>query len=237
MMRIVTYLIAIIVTALIILFPLSQRLPRLSRDYAVAELTHTAEMVEADIQDLQNRLADQLAGLSSVIAQDRDFAMKLIVQHDTSAPEVTEMAERYMKPMDFSVLEITTAGGLVLSSGHFPGQTGNLTDEQIPLLDSTAAFTVDNIRGREMLTFQRRIGFEAAGSRYYCSGGLIVDSSFVAMIQPRKDVRLLVQHGSEVIGMDIKSMSEIQNNEIIINDTTWLAARISVPAGGPTEPV
>ncbi|MFW6254576.1 MAG: hypothetical protein ACOC41_06580, partial [Chitinivibrionales bacterium] len=182
-MRFLTYLIAIIGTALIILFPLSRRLPQLSREYAVRELIHTAQIVEADIHDIQNRINDQLRGFASVVALDRDFAMKLIVERDTSATEVTEIAERYMPPMDFSVLEITTAGGLVLSSGHFPGQAGNITDEQVAILDSIAAFTTDNIKGRDVLTFQKRVGFEAAGTQFFCSGGLIADSSFVSMIR------------------------------------------------------
>ena len=58
--------------------------------------------VEKQVMDKSLHLSDQLAAFSRIVAADREFSMKLLVENNRSAPEVTEIAPRFMEPMGLS---------------------------------------------------------------------------------------------------------------------------------------
>jgi hypothetical protein len=230
-MKVFTYLVVALIAALLVILPISRKIGSLSHDYAVKELQHTALVVQKRLQGSADQLNSQLAALGSVISKDIDFSMKLIVEKDPMAPQVYEMASRYMDAMGLSVLDVVNDSRTVVSSGQFPAKAGNPIGEKAGLLDSKPLFLVDNIKGRDALTFQAKTAFTCSGVAMEAIGGWVVDSVFLAQLAPRDGVRLILKNGSEVQGMSgIKTMSEVKNNTIIINDRTWLAAEIPLPS-------
>jgi len=69
-------------------------------DPAKQELFDMGHYVEKQVLDKSFHLSDQLGAFSRVVAADREFSMKLLVENNRSAPEITEITSRFMEPMD-----------------------------------------------------------------------------------------------------------------------------------------
>lgn len=234
--KIITHILVACIAAGVVLFAVSREVSSLNRDYAFVELTNTTAAIEKRIDDLSSRLISQVAAFCSTVADDRDFAMKLLVEQDCTAPEVADIAARHIKAMGLSFLEITDAGYKILSSGHFPASAGNSVLNKSNLPDSIVIFMRDKIKGKDVLSLQVKIPFSCAGVLLYCIGGIIVDSGFITQIKPREGVTMLLKQGNEILGMEnIETMSEIQDNSIIINDKAWLATTFSLSWMGEGE--
>jgi hypothetical protein len=229
-MKVATHLLAAVVAAVVILLPLARRLPSMGRDFAVVELIHTRQAIQREIADISLQLVQQLSALGTAISKDRDFSMKLLVERDPSAPEVTELASKYMTAMGLQVLDVTDDKHTVLSSGHFPARAGVSAAAKVELLGPEAIFVIDDLRGVPVLTLQAKAAFTCADVPFYCMGGIVADSAFLRRLSPREGVRVLLKRGAEVTGVDsVTTMSEVKNNSIIINDETYLAASLSLP--------
>ncbi len=229
-MKIVTHVLAAVIAAVLVLLPIAGKLPSLSKHFAVIELVHMRQSVEKEIEDMSQQLVERLTAFGGVVSKDRDFSMKLLVERDFSAPEVTEMASRYMAAMGLSVLDITDGKYTVLSSGHFPARAGMSAARKGEVLGETPTFIVEDIRGESVLTLQAKTAFSCAGVSFVCMGGLVIDSTFLARIVPREGARILLKRGSEVTGMrNVATMSEIKGNMIVINNESYLASAVSLP--------
>jgi hypothetical protein len=228
-MKAATHVLAIVCTAVLILLPIARKLPAFGRKCAVKELINTRSIVEKRIEDMSRDLVKRLSALGTVISKDRDFSMKVLVENDLSASEVTEIAAAHMGPMALSVLDVTDESYTVLSSGHFAARAGVSAAKKAEILSENALFITDNIKGSERLTLQAKVGFRCAGIPFYCIGGMEIDTSFLSLCSPRDEVRLLLKRGSDIIGIDsIETMSEIKDNTLILNDSTYLAAPVSL---------
>jgi hypothetical protein len=237
-MRIFTHVLAILMGAAGMFFFIQQRTTSIPRDQAVLELIHTRSVIEKRLEESGEELVSTLRGFTQTVADNRDFAMKLIVEQDPSASEVSGIASRYIDVAGFSLLEVADSAATLVSCGHFPAATGTSASDKIALLDTQAVFLMDHIKGEPVLTRQARTeGTIADAARFDCMGGYIVDSSFVAGLAPREGVRLLFQHDGVSIGFDsVETMSEIDDNRMIVNDTTYLATSIDLPYRGEGEP-
>ena len=225
-----------LLTAIVLLVWVNGQLQPLNRDYALKELASTKAAVEKNIDDIAANLLLQLQGFCASVADDRDFAMKLIVEKDYSAPEVADIALSYMKAMGLSFLEVTDADFRILSSGHFPASAGNKSLQKSSLPDSSANFMFDNIKGADVLSLQIKIPFSCAGALFYCVGGIAVDEHFITGLIPHEGTRLIFKHGKDIVGMeDIETMSELKDNSIIINDRSWLAESLVIPWAGEAD--
>jgi hypothetical protein len=236
-MKILTHILALIAGILIVLYPVSRKIALLNRDCMEKDLVHTARILENRLNASTIRLSAQLAAFGNTISKDYDFSMKLLVEKNPTAPEVYEMAARYMEAMGLSVLDLIDEKKNVVSSGHFPARAGNPAGDKLMLLAKKGMFITDNIKGNEVFTFQAKASFACSDVPLYAVGGFIIDSAFLSDLTPRKEMALLLKRGNAVIGRnDIKSMSAITDNIIIINDCRWLAATIplSVPKGDPS---
>ncbi len=226
-MKIVISILIALVTAGVVFFTVNKKIAPLSGEYALRDLETTTNSVKKNIEDLSHRLVTQLSGFCQTVADDRDFAMKLIVEKDYSAPEVADIAARYMKAMGFSFLEITDADYRILSSGHFPASAGNSAKRKKDLPEQSASFIQDNIKGTEVLSLQVKIPFSCTGAALYAFGGISADSVLIAGLRPHDGVKILLEHEGGVLGMDgVETMSEIKDNTIFINDKSWLASSL-----------
>jgi hypothetical protein len=203
---------------------------------ALKQLAMTSTTVDRSVKNISDRLRDQLTGFCTTVAEDRDFAMKLIVEQDASAPEVSEIAARYIGAMGFSFLDIIDANATILSSGHFPAYAGSRNEKKKTMRDSVATVMVENSKGTDVLTLQVRIPFTCAGTILSAIGGIVIDSSFVATLIPYDGVLVVIKKGNTVTGMpSVESMSELKDNHLIINNQSWLAAQLPLPWSGETE--
>jgi hypothetical protein len=199
---------------------------------ALVRLSDARATVERSLNDRYARLAGQLGEFARTVSGDQAFAMKLIAEHDRSAPEVSEIAQRYMAAMGFSLLEVADSSMTLLSCGQFPAAAGNPVKSAVAQLDTVPAFVQDDIQGSPALTLQAKVRCLIAESPVYCLGGIIVDNGFVAHCAPNDNVRLLLRQGRNALGEGMKTMSEIKNGTIVVNDTTWLVSPISLPWAG-----
>jgi hypothetical protein len=229
-MKILTHAVAVIVGILIVLYPIGRRISHYNRDCATKDLLHTAQILENRLHASAGRLSAQLGAFGATVSKDYDFSMKLLVEKDPTAPEVYDMAARYMDAMGLSVLDLIDEKKRVISSGHFPARAGNPAGDNVALLDKKGLFVMDNIRGSDALTFQAKAAFTCSDVPVYAVGGFIVDSAYLADLTPRRELELILKRGNEVIGRhDVKSMSAITDNIIIVNDRRWLATSIPLP--------
>lgn len=235
-MKILTHIIAVLVTAILILFIINRGLSPLHKDNATALLRDNRIALEKKIDEVSFRIFSQLTGFSSTVSSDRDFAMKLIVENDYHAPEVAEIASQYIHAMGFSFLEITDAEYKILSSGHFPASAGNIALAKKEMPDSTLIWIEDNIKGTSLLSIQIKIPFSCEGMKLFCIGGISVDQDFISVLKPYENSTVLLKQGSDILGMDeIETMSEIKEDRIVINDKTWLALSKSLLWVGATD--
>jgi hypothetical protein len=228
-MRILTHIIAVLLTAVLILFFINRGLSPINLDNANSVLQSNSTAIDKKIEEVASRLFLQVQGFSSTVVEDRDFAMKFLVEKDYSAPDIAEIASRYMRAMGFSFLEVTDTDYRILSSGHFPASAGNIAFTKKDMPDSTLIWIYDNIKGKKILSLQIKTPFSCEGVTLYCIGGVIADSSFISFLKPHEDITVILKHGNDILGIeDIETMSEIKENRIVINDKTWLASSKSL---------
>lgn len=238
-MKVASYFITALVAAVLVISPIAGKMPKICRDFAVLELIHTGRIVEKELKDISDRLGRQLEAFGEAVSRDIDFSMKLLVENDRTAPEVTEMAQRFMGVMDLSVLDIIDANGTVVSSGQFPASAGNKAGLKYSVLENGVSFIIDDIKGEDAMTLQSKVKFTCSDVPFMAVGGFLVDSEFLSGLLPRKGVSLILKIGNEIIGMDnIQTISDISSdNTVMINDTVWLASSIPVSSGAGTKKI
>jgi hypothetical protein len=236
-MKLLLPILAFIIGLCLAFVPLNNKLKRLNHDQAVMELLHTRAVVEKQLETQSAQITRKLRGFADLLTNDRDFTMKLVAEQDRSASEVSEVAGRFLKAMDLSLLEVTDSAFTLLSCGHFPAAAGNSVATKALSLDSHAVFIRDNIKGQPQLTLQARVDASIAeAARITCLGGAGVDAEFLRALTPREGVRLLFRQGDLTIGMDsVKTITVIKDNQIIVNDTTFLATSLALPHAGEGE--
>ncbi|MBD3314561.1 MAG: hypothetical protein GF344_02130 [Chitinivibrionales bacterium] len=237
-MKILTHALAVFLTGAVVLWLVLSRFPAVMEHEAVMDLIHISQAVEKSLDDLSSSLERQVSAFGAAVAEDRNFAMKLIVENDTSASEVTGIAGRYMEPMGFDVLEISTPGDLVLSWGHFPARAGELNGGSDALIGGRPLCVVENIKGKDVLTLQAGSSVRFAEQTFHCSGGVIVDEELLRRLTPRNGVRVILRRGTNVIGLEgVETISDVENNRIIVNDETFPASSVTLPSAGLEEPL
>lgn len=230
-------IITILVTVIFITVPgylfLNLQLNRQKEKTDIEYLHSIEKSVHKQIQELSSRIFYQVSSLGNVIAAQQDFSLRILVENDRSAPYITEMASRYLKPMNFAVLDIADSSFTILSSGHFPASAGNSCREKGSRLSSNTIACLDNIMGTPKLTFQASSRFTIAGFVFYVMGGVVIDSTFLSNLTPGNNISLLLKNGNEYTGtITVQSISEISDNHIIINDKKYLASIIELPSSG-----
>jgi hypothetical protein len=193
------------------------------------------KQVETQLTNETNRLVAQLGAFSRTVSGDRDFSMKVLVEKDPSASEVTEIAPRYMGPMALSLLSIVNSRDTVLSCGQFPASAGGPSLVAGRLGDS-AAFVMDDVKGVTVLTLQAKVRFTILDSVFFAIGGVIVDENFCTRFSLPQGYRVLCKQGGTVIGASggqhVESISDVKDNMIVLNNASYPALSIALPFAG-----
>ncbi|KMQ49674.1 hypothetical protein CHISP_3424 [Chitinispirillum alkaliphilum] len=190
------------------------------------ELQSAYQFVSHRIEQKKSEISTRLIHFAEAVAADREFSLTLLAHNDPSAPAVSRAALRFKKPMGFSVLEIADSASTILSSGHFPANAGNSAQSKAEQLGRTVSVVKDNIMGNEFLTLQARHDFTIADFPFKVMGGIVIDETFLNSLSPDTDVKLLLKNGNRVSGMEVRSISEIRDGIIILNDTEYHARSI-----------
>jgi hypothetical protein len=200
---------------------------------ASAELAFVKQAVGRQLTSRMDLLSGQIAAFAGVVAADREFSMKLFVDKDRSAPEVTELAQKYLGPMALSVLSITDSQYVILSCGHFPANTGTVFSVARNLA-AAPAFVMDNVKGENVLTLQAKARFTILDTAvFFACGGIAVGRDFCAGLACWPGYSVLVKKGAMVIGMDnVESISEVKGDTILLNNRAYPAASIPLPYAG-----
>lgn len=197
------------------------------------DLAHAREAVQRRLSQDCQLLHAQMQGLASQIPQEREFTMKLLVENDRTAPEVTDLAPRYRAAMGLSLLDIADSAGTLLSSGHFPANAGSSVSVKLANVGEEPVFVHDTVNGRAVLTLQSRAGCAVEGVHFSCVGGWIVDETYLARLAPWTGVTVIVRQETGVLGMSgVSSMSELLNNSIVLNNRTFAADTVAIPFAG-----
>lgn len=213
-----------------VLYIANKKTSSLAEWSARQELETAAAGVQKRMQALREELAARQRGFGAAVAADRGFSVKLFVEQDSAAPEVTDIASGYRKAMNFDLLSIVDGSGRILSCGQFPGAAGS----SLAVLPPSADFTPlrDQLGGREVLTLQARSDFSVSGIVLCAVGGIVLDHAFFAGLSPSADIPLIVRCGDELFGMDkVKTISEFREGRIYIDNAPWLATPVDLGLG------
>ena len=238
------YAICIIAAAILAgasVFLIMQRQTRSSQIISAAgELAALRQTVEKRLGETVADIGDRLAAFAREVSTDQQFSLKLLVENNVSAPEVTGKAAKFLGPMGFSLLAIADSAGVILSSGHFPASAGNSMASKLSKLSATPAVIEDNMMGQNVLTLQAKKTFSIADNIHFTAvGGMIIDDTFLQTLSPRPGVSVLFKQGGTITGMEhVKAISELKNNRIIINDREYPAFELPLDyAGDSLAPV
>lgn len=198
-----------------------------------AELACAGESAAKLFQETARDVSDRLAAFGQEVASDQMFSLRMLAENDRSAPEVALKAGRFMKPMGFSLLTIADSDFVILSSGDFPASAGSGVSQKAGALSEEAKVLGDNIMGKNVVTLQAKRRFALADSiPFYVMGGIVINETLLRSLSPRKDVRVLFRQGSSVIGIaDVKTISDVKDGKIVINDRERPAVKIDLPSG------
>jgi hypothetical protein len=203
------------------------------------ELLLVKQSVERQLSDRMDMLSRQIAAFATVTAADREFGMKLLVDKDRSAPEVTEIAQRFLAPMALSILSITDSQYVILSCGHFPANTGTVF-ATARKLGAQPAFIVDNVKGESVLTLQAKTRFTLLDTAvFFACGGIAVEKDLLPSLACWPGYSVFVKQGSTVIGKsNVESISDVRGDSILVNNKAYPAAALALPyAGDGDQPI
>ncbi len=203
---------------------------------ATPEIGLVASAVQRQLSARMDLVQRQVAGFAGAVAADRDFCMKLLVDKDKSAPEVTEIAQRFLAPMGFSVLSVIDSQYVILSCGHFPANAGTVFSAARSL-GAVPAFIMDNVMGQSVLTVQAKVRFTIIDTAvFFACGGITADKDFISKLACWPGYSLLIKQGTTIVGSEkIESISDVNNGAILINNKSYPAAVIPLPFVGPGD--
>jgi hypothetical protein len=229
-MRIVIPIVSAVIAAVLVFFLLQKKLVEQNAVCKIKEIKSIELIVQKKLEQTKSNMTKRLQSFTDAVASNRNFQFSLIVENDRSSSNVTELASQYRGPMGFSLLEITDSAFVILSSGHFPASAGNRISEKSAQLGSDPVVLDDDVMGSTKLTMQSKVLFNISEIPFWAIGGLIIDEDYLSALSPREGVTVILKRGSEYLGKSgIRSISEVKDYKILINDKDYYAAQISLP--------
>jgi hypothetical protein len=216
-------------------------LPRQTKNVAASvdtsELAVLKTSVEQRLKETTVDIKTRLSAFCKEVAGDQLFSLRLLVENNPTAPEVTNKATQFLKPMGFSLLEIADSGYTLISCGQFPASVGNSIASKGELLTDEPVVLADRVMAGEVLSFQAKCAFTIAESiNFYAMGGVVIDGDWLKRLSPREGVTVLLKQGATVLGLDnVKTISEVKEGKVIINDKEYAAIEIPLPYAQSAE--
>jgi len=225
MMKTGVYIVlTIIVTALLTMLIFKNIPTRDSTARTVFTIADAELAVKERIAQMNAGMTAQMSAFCNAVVADRYFSLKLYGENDRSAQEVVAFAWKYMPTMGFSALKIADSDFLIVSSGHFPASSGNEIKKQISEYQNAPAVGNETIVDHTVLTYQIKKEFRISDYKLYALGGVEINESFFKKLTPWSKVSVFMKRGNTYEGIDVKTISEFKDGEIIINDKEYFAA-------------
>lgn len=227
-MKFLKYVFIVIVSIALTITVFAGKIKPLYKESAINEVSFNTLGASKSFSAFTTKLEKQVKSLGQIISDDMDFAMKLSIDGDISAPEISEFALKYMDAMGFSFLEVIDTSYTILSSGHFPSSNGNIAMDLKDLPENSAVILRKELKGEKYQALLIKIPFNCAGIKLFAVGGVIIDDAFLNNLSPNSKTTVLMKIGDEIIGMNVSTISEINDHKIIINDSTYFASSTSL---------
>ncbi len=234
-MSFLKYTLIVIVSIVLATVVLAKKIEPLYKDYVIKEVSLNAAGTARSFKALSEKVERQLASFGRIVSDDMDFAMKLSIDGDISAPEISEFALQYMEPMGFSFLEIVDSSYTILSSGHFPSSNGNVAMDNKDMPEKKAVIRQKDIKGDKFITLLIKVPFNCAGINLYAVGGIKLSDELLSTLSPNSSSKVIIKDGEQIVGFDVKTISELKDHRIIINDKTYYASSTTLNMPGNPE--
>jgi hypothetical protein len=227
--KLILHCAGILFAAVAVLFLYQYLSSRKNKESSFREISLVKQSVERQLNVRLDLISRQIAGFATTAASDRDFSMKLLVENERSAPEVTETAQRYMSAMALPLLSITDSQHVLLSCGQFAASTGTVS-AAAAALGEKPAFIMDNVKGETVLTVQAKTRFKILDAAFFACGGTTVGREFLSSLACGAGYAVFIKQGKAIIGMDnVESISDIRDNTMLLNNKEYPAAAITLP--------
>jgi hypothetical protein len=235
MIKTVVYVvITIIVTALLTILIIKNTSVHESGTSSVYTIADAELAVKERIAQMNADMNTRLNAFCNAVVADRYFSLKLYGENDRSAQDVVAIAGKYMNAMGFSVLKIADSDFLIVSSGHFPASSGNEVKNQISAYQNSPAVGDETIVDHSVLTYQLKKEFRISDYKLYALGGIEINESFFKKLTPWNKVSVFMKRGNTYEGMNVKTISELKDGKIIINDKEYIATMIPLASTDKT---
>lgn len=223
-MKFLKYTLIIVVSIVLATVVIAKKIQPLYKDYVIKEVSLNAAGTAKSFKSLSGRVEKQLSAFGRIVSDDMDFAMKLSIDGDISAPEISEFALQYMGPMGFSFLEIVDSSYVILSSGHFPSSNGNVAMDHQEMPENRAIIRQKDLKGEKHTALLMKVPFNCAGIKLFAVGGIKLTNDLLAAFSPNSSSQVIIKNGDQIVGLDVKTISELKDHKIIINDKTYYAS-------------
>jgi len=235
MIKMIVYIvITIIVTALSTMLILKNTSEHDSGTRSVCTIADAELAVKQRIAQLNADMSSQMSAFCNAVIADNYFSLKLYGENDRSTQDVVAFAGKYMTTMGLSVLKIADSDYLTVSSGHFPASSGNEVKTQINAYQNSPAVGNETIVDQTVLTYQIKKEFRISDYKLYALGGIEINESFFKKLTPWSKVTVFMKRGNTYEGMNVKTISELKDGKIIINDKEYIATMIPLASADKT---
>jgi hypothetical protein len=215
------------VAGIIVAFLMNEQFSKKSTIDSFQKVSITESSVKNRLKSIEQKMIDQLSAFASAVEADKSFALKLLAENDKAAPEVAEIAVRFIGPMGFTTLEVIDSSMTIISSGHFPASAGSNVRELISKLTSKPSVIESSLIGKNKLILQAKKEFTIADFPFIVTGGIEINEKLLEELSPGDGVKVICQNGTTFLGIKgIKSISELKDNKLFINEKEYVASMI-----------
>ncbi len=209
--------------------------PKTLPSQSLTNVSESARLVESNLSRFSDRFRSQMDALCTTVAHDGPFALKLFVENDRNAPEVSDFAGKFIEPMAIDLLEITDSAFAILSSGPYGAALGTIASI-IPSLvdDGEVQCVIDTIRGHEVLALEYQKKVSISDAIVHVRGGLILDDDFLDAIRPSSAIKIGIKRGNTISVRSLASRSDaaIDNGKLQIDKSIYVADTLALPYRG-----